>query len=209
MLTQTDPIKVALTIGVQSSCIADLLALQRAEEPDTPIQLYEAPFQAVIDGLGRRFYDLALMPETEVGGAFASQTLWQEDMVVGVPRRSPLLAHPVIPLDALDPYEVIGWSPSVCAPLCQHIEALLRNVVGLRRATYEASSTNLMCVLIAAGYGVGLGLRSQLTQPRDIGIVVRPLANGPHSVKIQLVQLAQSNALAIERFSKRASRAFA
>ncbi len=61
-----------------------------------------------------------------------------------------------------------------------------------------------MATLVAAGYYVGIAPRSRLMRARGWGIVLRPLAGGPHRLATKLLRARQDCPSAVERFAERA-----
>ncbi len=189
-------LKLAVSTGVLSPLLSNLLALQRAEEPETRVLLEEVPPTDLLQGLGSSHYDFGITWATSVEPPLRSQPLWHEELGLAVPSRSPLLAHAVIPAEALRRYSLIqtGLVPS---------DELLRQLEG---PLQDASSFELMAVLVAAGYAVGVAPRSRISRVLDWGIVWRPLAGGPHSVRAQLLRSGSTHEPAADRFAERAAK---
>jgi DNA-binding transcriptional LysR family regulator len=111
-----------------------------------------------------------------------------------------LLACASIPLEELLHYPMIRWCPQACEALSRQVEAL----IGHLDAAFTATTFELMTVLVAAGYGIGLAPRERVAQARPWGIVMRPLAEGPHWIGTNLFRPTCRTAPAIERFARRA-----
>ncbi|MEF3065549.1 LysR substrate-binding domain-containing protein, partial [Pandoraea apista] len=92
-------------------------------------------------------------------------------------------------------------------PLIQACLALDNELLRqLNCPTQHASSFELMAVLVAAGYGVGVSLSSRISQAHNWGIVKRPLAGGPYSIRAQLLWPRSRKEPAIDRFAERAAK---
>ena len=189
-------LKLAVSPGVLSPLVANLLALQRAEELETQVLLEEVPPEDLLHGLGSGRYDFGITWTIPVESPLRSQPLWHEELGIAVPSRSPLLAHAVIPSEALRRYPLIQACTALSDELLRQLDCPLQ----------DASSFELMAVLVAAGYGVGVAPRSRTLQAHDWGIVWRPLAGGPHSIRAQLLRASSRKEPAADRFTERAAK---
>ena len=68
----------------------------------------------------------------------------------------------------------------------------------------EVTSFDLLAVLVAAGFAVGIAPRSHIARARGWGVAMRPLANGPYLIGTQLLRKSDGSARAVERFAERA-----
>jgi DNA-binding transcriptional LysR family regulator len=195
-------LKLAVSFGTMSQHLKALLALQRAEEPDTPVLLQEAPMADAIQGMEDGLYDLSLT--LAAAGKLSDKLLWQDELAVAVPEGSPLLAYDAIPLEVLAQQPIIRWCAHTCAPLSQQVDALVPNQTNVPGS--NATSFEWMALLVASGYGVGVAPRARILRAREGGIMMRPLADGPYRVGVQLHQPTQRAVPAVERFVKRAEK---
>ena len=204
---QTTILRLAVSADTLSPRLASLLALQRAEEPETIILLQEVAARDLIRGLEEGTYDagIALAATTTVF-AMNAQSLWADELALAVPLRSPLLAYPEVPLDALLHYPLLQWCLWACETLSQQVDARLGPE---KHSAQEVTSFDLLAVLVAAGYAVGIAPRSQITQVRGWGVAMRPLADGSYVVRTQLLQPSRECLPAVERFAERAAKVVA
>ena len=182
--------------------LASLLALQRAEEPETIILLQEVAARDLIRGLEEGTYDagIALAATTTVF-AMNAQSLWADELALAVPLRSPLLAYPEVPLDALLHYPRLQWCLWACETLSQQVDARFGPE---KHSAQEVTSFDLLAVLVAAGFAVGIAPRSHIARARGRGVAMRSLANGPYLIGTQLLRKPNGSARAVERFAERA-----
>ncbi len=68
-----------------------LLALQRAEDPDTALTLFEVAGDDLLEGLLEGRYDVGVSLSEASSPAFKTQPLWIENMAVAIPLQFPLL----------------------------------------------------------------------------------------------------------------------
>jgi DNA-binding transcriptional LysR family regulator len=197
-------LKLAVLADALSPQLATLLALQRTEEPETTVLLQEVAPEELVDGLESGRYNLGMALATKPPARNALP-LWADELVLAVPLRSPLLARPEVSLDALLQYPLLQWCPRACVALSQQLEALRVNE-GQGHSALEIASFERMAVLVAAGYGVGIAPRSRVVQARSWGVAMRPLANGPHLIRTQLLLPVEGWTPAVERFAERAAK---
>ena len=182
--------------------LASLLALQRAEEPATIILPQEVAAGDLIRGLEDGTYDAGMvLAGTTTVSAMNAQPLWADELALAVPLRSPLLAYPEVPLDALLRYPLLQWCLRACDALSEQVAARFGPEMPPVR---EVTSFDLLAVLVAAGFAVGIAPRSHIARARGWGIAMRPLANGPYLIGTQLLRKSDGSARAVERFAERA-----
>lgn len=197
-------IRVAVTYGTPLSPFARLLQHQREEEPETPVTLSEATSAELAAGMADGRYDVGLALAPSQGAALKSYVLWQEELAVAVPLRSPLLAHAHIPLQDVAEYPLVMWCPERCETLNDQLTELLHGVCERLDVVQYVHSFELMAVLVAAGYGVCLAGRSSLAAARDLNLVMRPLAGTPCQLTTYML-CPDPVPPSIERFAQRAA----
>ncbi|MDA8120137.1 MAG: LysR substrate-binding domain-containing protein [Gammaproteobacteria bacterium] len=199
---QTTILRLAVSADTLSPRLASLLALQRAEEPATIILPQEVTAGDLIRGLEDGTYDagIALAGTTTVFSMNA-QPLWADELALAVPLRSPLLAYPEVPLDALLRYPLLQWCLRACDSLSQQVAARFGPEM---HSVKEVTSVDLLAVLVAAGLAVGIAPRSHIARARGWGVAMRPLTNGPYVISTQLLRKPHGSARAVERFAERA-----
>ena len=182
--------------------LASLLALQRAEEPATLILPQEVAAGDLVRRLQDGTYDAGIaLAGIMAVSAMNAQPLWADELALAVPLRSPLLAYPEVPLDALLHYPLLQWCLRACDALSQQVDARFEPEM---HSAKEVTSFDLLAVLVAAGFAVGIAPRAHIARARGRGIAMRPLANGPYLVSTQLLRKPHGSARAVERFAERA-----
>ena len=186
---QSPILRLAVSADALSPRLASLLALQRAEEPETIILAQEVAAGDLVRGLEDGTYDvgMALMAATTVS-AVNAQPLWADELALAVPLRSPLLAYPEVPLDALLHYPLLLWCLWACETLRRQVDARFEPEM---HSAKEVTSFDLLAVLVAAGFAVGIAPRAHIVRARGRGVAMRPLANGPYLVSTQLLRKPQ------------------
>ena len=199
---QSPILRLAVSADTLSPRLASLLALQRAEEPETIILLQEVAAGDLVRGIEDGTYDVGMaLAATTTAFTMNAQSLWADELALAVPLRSPLLAYPEVPLDALLHYPLLQWCLWACEALSQQVDARFGPE---KHSAQEVTSFDLLAVLVAAGFAVGIAPRSHIARARGWGVAMRPLANGPYLVSTQLLRRPHGSARAVERFAERA-----
>ena len=199
---QSPILRLAVSADTLSPRLANLLALQRAEEPETIILLQEVAAGDLVRGIEDGTYDVGMaLAATPTAFAMNAQPLWADELALAVPLRSPLLAYPEVPLDALLHYPLLQWCLWACEALSQQVDARFEPEM---HSAKEVTSFDLLAVLVAAGFAVGIAPRAHIARARGRGVAMRPLANGPYLISTQLLRKPHKSARAVERFAERA-----
>ena len=191
-------IKLAVTEGVPSANLAELLAWQRAEEPQTPVELLLVSAGESLSGLQDGRYDLGISLQENVPLPLHGLPLWRANLAVALPPQSPP-SHKPIALDELMDVSLLRWQGEPCAALDERISMARR-----RFSIQVVTSFEMMATMVMAGLGVGISAHSRITQAQAWGICLRPLADGPYEVVAHLLRPTGHLHPATERFVQRA-----
>ncbi len=201
------PLRIAVSAGALTLPLATLFARQRDEEPETLLRLAETTMEDQIQGLEDGRYCLGFsLAQATYRQALQTTPIWRDELVVAVPPRSPLLAFDKIPLKAITQYPLILWQEKDGEVLNQQIVLLLASA-GTDAKFHIAervTTCELMEVLVAAGHGIGFSTRSRISASRQMDIVIRPLAGGPHYVTTYLIHPHQPLSAPVNRLIQRA-----
>lgn len=199
------PLQIAVTTGTISPFLTALLSKQRIEEPQTPVHIVETSTEDQYQGIkdGRYCLGLSLAAE-EHHPSVQSLPLWQDELAVAVPPLSPLLRFANIPLQEIAQYPLVMWCKGACHPIDRQIESLLDSIPAKLKIVDWVESFELMMVLIASGYGIGIHTKSRIKALRGLDIVMRPLAGDTNLVTTYLISPYQLLPSAVERVVRRA-----
>lgn len=197
------PLRIAVSFGVPWPPLASLLARQRAEEPQVSLRLHEVTLAEQLGGLEDGRYDVGLALTDAQESSLIARPLWCDELVLALPVRSPLLAFAEVPLEETRQYPLVRWCTQPCEPVSRLVDTLLDQHASFSRAAY-ARSYELMAVLVAAGYGIGLGARSRLAASRKMDIVMRPLAGDRQSLTTYFLRSNAKTRAPIDRLVERA-----
>src|SRR3546814_918923 len=118
-------ITLAVTKDIALPPLAALLALQRAEEPQTPVHIHELMLSDLHPALSSGRYNAAIFLRADAMAGWASESLWHDELALALPVGSPLLAGTEITIDMLRAYEVLLWPQPACTALGGQIAALV------------------------------------------------------------------------------------
>lgn len=205
-LVSSQALRLAVACETSIVSLSSLLALQRAEEPATPIALSEVTPADLGEGVAKGRFDagLALCPAQD--GSLQSDVLWQDHLAVMIPFRSPLLAHPHVAPEMLANYPVVMWCPSICEPINRKVHDLLN---GLRAMPIEVvqhvGSFDLMVTLVGAGYGIGFSAHSHNATLHTRIVAIRPLSAPTRLLTTYLIYPRGPKSPHLNRFACRAA----
>lgn len=199
-----EPLQIAVTAGTISPFLTALLSKQRIEEPQTPVHIVETSTEDQHRGLkdGRYCLGLSLVADKH-HPPLQSLPLWQDELAVAVPPLSPLLRFANIPLQEIAQSPLVMWRKGACHPIDRQIESLLNSTPAKLNIVDWVESFELMMVLVASGYGIGIHTKSRIKALRGLDIVMRQLAGDTHFVTTYLISPYQPLPDA-ERIIKRA-----
>ncbi|VTQ74923.1 transcriptional regulator [Pseudomonas aeruginosa] len=167
--------------------LADVLALQRAEEPET---------HAVLGGwtdpgrgaeLPDDGFDFALSAVSRQWPGWVCEPLWHDTLAVAVAKRSHLLAYREVPCGEVLKQPLICSQSTADEPWRMTVQRVFENALQEREQTVE--TFDVAMTLVAAGYGIAIApaarLASYLGEPAEFG-KNRTLRFSGHSQRSEL-----------------------
>ncbi|MCP2937169.1 LysR substrate-binding domain-containing protein, partial [Salmonella enterica subsp. enterica serovar Typhimurium] len=83
---------IALSDGITPSRLPALLAQCREEDPEVEVRLFEVSMAQQIKGLHDELYDAGFSMAEDVGDGIVVTPAWEDELMVAVPARHPVLA---------------------------------------------------------------------------------------------------------------------
>ncbi|WP_439586935.1 LysR family transcriptional regulator [Hydrogenophaga sp.] len=196
-------LRVALSDGTNLSRLPTLLARGREEEPEVEIRLFEVPMIQHIRGLHDDLYDAGFAMTDDVGDGILATPAWEEELMVAVPARHPLLAYKRIPLEEVLRHALVLCDPGVCEGHARQVDRFLRQqdqepLIAQRVATFD-----VMMTLVSAGLALGLVGAAHIATSREPGVVGRPLAGKPQMLTTYLLHRDVEPSEMLRRFIER------
>ena len=182
--------------------LADVLALQRAEEPEIPAALVGCAADDQVTQQPGEGFDFALSTAAWQWPGWVCEALWHDTLAVAVAKRSHLLAYHKVPC-----CEVLK-QPLICAQSTadEPWRAVAQHVLGdaLRDREQLVGSFDIAMTLVSAGYGIAIAPSTKLAAYVNHGIVARPLAGAPAIVMAYLLHPRSRLTEPVARFIQRA-----
>jgi DNA-binding transcriptional LysR family regulator len=171
-------LRIGLTDHLAQPQFIRLLARCREEEPLTAIRIVEMTVSEMVKALNHDQIDAGFTVHPEPGEELRKEVVWRDRFAVAIPRNHPLLSLPKVPLREVTRYPLLLFHPESCSGGYDLIRRwLLDTTPSLLRIAEYVSGHEPMMMLAAAGYGIGVGLESQITLYSHPDVVVRPVAD--------------------------------
>jgi len=139
-------LRIALSDGVTPSRLPALLARSREEDPEVEIRLFEVPLDQQIKGLHSDLYDAGFSMAEDAGDGIIVTPAWEDELMVAVPARHPVLAFKQIPLKEVLRHPLALGDPAVCEGHARQVDRFLRTcgqepLIAQRVATFDVMMT--------------------------------------------------------------------
>ncbi|MBS0512273.1 MAG: LysR family transcriptional regulator [Proteobacteria bacterium] len=186
--------------------LASVLALQRAEEPDTHVALagWTDPGRAP-ELPGDRF-DFALSATDLQWPGWICEPLWHDTLAVAMTKRSHLLAYREVPCQEVLKQSVICSQTTADEPWRITVQRVFDGV--LKEHEQTVATFDVAMTLVGAGYGIAIAPAARLVSYLHRGVAVRPLAGAPTIVMAYLLRRNASLSDTQARFVHRARLVF-
>jgi DNA-binding transcriptional LysR family regulator len=167
-------LRLGLTDRLAQPRLVQLLARCREEEPQTEIRILEMSVGEMAEALNHGRIDAGFTIHPEPGEALAKEAVWWDRFALVIPRNHPLRSLSRIPLREAARYPLLLFHPESCPGGYDVIHRwLLSTTSSPPRIAEYVSGHEAMLMLAAAGYGIGIGLESQLALYRHPEVIVR------------------------------------
>ena len=155
-------LRVGLADSLAQPYLTTLLARCREAEPRTEVRITEMTVSEMLQALSHDLIDVGITVDNSCYEGFVRQALWTDRPVIAIPTRHPLLAHETVTLNDVLRYPLVFCHPERCAGGYNVIRHWFSDP-SLPAATVAEYVTGHepMIMLVAAGYGIGIGLQSQ------------------------------------------------
>ncbi|WP_132979607.1 LysR family transcriptional regulator [Pigmentiphaga sp. D-2] len=196
-------LRIALSDGITPSRLPVLLARCREEDPEIEIRLFEVPLAQQIKGLHDDLYDAGFSMAEDAGDGILVEPVWDDELMVAVPARHPVLSHKRIPLEEVLRYPLALGDPAFCEGHARQVDRFLRQQVQEPLIAQRVATFDLMMALVSAGLALGLAGAAHIASSREPNIVGRPLAGTPPMLTTYLLRRDGEPSQALARFIER------
>ena len=181
-------LRIALSDGITPSRLPALLAQCREEDPEVEIRLFEVPLAQQINGLRDDLYDVGFSMAEDAGDGIVVIPAWEDELMVAVPARHPVLAFKRIPLEEVLRYPLVLGDPVICEGYARQIDRFLRRLEREPLIAQRVATFDVMMTLVSAGLALGLTGSAHIAASHEAGVVGRPLAGTPSMLTTYLLR---------------------
>ncbi len=200
-------LRIGLTDRLIQPQFTQLLACCREEEPLTEVKIIEMTAKEMTNALRNDQIDAAFTVYIEPSDEFVNEIVWADRAVIAIPKNHPLLSFEKISPHEIARHALILYHPELCPSVYDVIRSrFCEFALPLPAIAEYASGHESMMMLVAAGYGIGLGLESQMTLYHHPGIIIRPLTDEVPSATTFITMLDKPPSEELSRFINRALR---
>ncbi|AVA32353.1 LysR family transcriptional regulator [Cupriavidus metallidurans] len=196
-------LRIALSDGITPSRLPALLARSREEEPEVEIRLFEVPLDQQIRGLQEDLYDAGLSMADEVGDGIVTTPAWDDELMVALSLRHPLLEHRRIPLEMVLQQRLGLGDPAACQGHTRQIDRILQKRDEELQILQRVATFDVMMALVSAGLAVGLAGAAHIASSKEPGVKARQLAGTPPMLTTYLLRRDTEPSPMLTRFIQR------
>ncbi|MEQ6436358.1 LysR family transcriptional regulator [Comamonas sp. w2-DMI] len=196
-------LRIALSDCITPSRLSTLLAQCREEEPEVEIRLLEVTLEQQIAGLHNDLYDVGFAMSDAVNKGVVAIPAWQDELMVALSSRHPLLEYRHIPLDKVLEQRLVLADPAACLGYTQQVDRFLQKRDEELLIRQRVASFDVMMVLVSAGLAVGFAGAAHLAANREPGIKGRQLAGPPHMLTTYVLRRDTELSPMLSRFMER------
>lgn len=196
-------LRIALSDGITPSRLPALLAQCREEDPEVEVRLFEVPLAQQIKGLHDNLYDAGFSMADDGGDGIAVSSAWEDELMVAVPARHPVLAFKQVPLKEVLRYPLALGDPAVCEGHARQVDRFLRKLDQEPLIAQRVATFDVMMTLVSAGLALGLAGEAHIASSREPGVVARRLAGKPYMLTTYLLRRDAEPSEMLARFIER------
>ncbi|AVP58217.1 LysR family transcriptional regulator [Pulveribacter suum] len=196
-------LRIALSDGITPSRLPALLARSREEDPEVEIRLFEVPLDQQIKGLHGDLYDAGFSMAEEAGDGIVITPAWEDELMIAVPARHPVLAFKQVPLKEVLRYPLALGDPAVCEGHARQVDRFLRRLEQEPLIAQRVATFDVMMTLVSAGLALGLAGEAHIASSREPGVVARRMAGKPHMLTTYLLRRDAEPSEMLARFIER------
>ena len=196
-------LRIALSDGVTPTRLSTLLARCREEDPEVEMRLFEVPLGLQIKGLHEDLYDVGFSMAEDGGDGILVTPAWEDELMVAVPARHPVLAFKQVPLKEVLRYPLALGDPAVCEGHARQIDRFLRKLDQEPLIVQRVATFDVMMTLVSAGLALGLAGEAHIASSREPGVVARRLAGKPYMLTTYLLRRDAEPSEMLARFIER------
>lgn len=199
-------LRIGLADGLAQPRMTTLLARCREEEPEIEIRIVELTVKQLLKHLKHDQIDAGFTLCEDTGAEYPRTPIWRDNPVIVMPVRHPLLSQSRISLHQAMRYPLIMCHPELCSGGHATLSRWFREAKTKPAVAEYVSGHESMLLLVAAGYGIGFAIESQVTLFGRTDVVARPVGDGFSYITTYIVRRNKPLSIQLERFIDRARR---
>lgn len=198
-------LRIGLADGLAQPRLTKLLARCREEEPRTEVRITEMTVSEMLQALNHDVIDVGFTVDNSNHVGYAKLAIWTERPAIAIPTHHPLLSHELIPISEVLRYPLVMCHPERCAGGYNVIRRWFSDPsLPAPNVAEYVTGHEPMIMLVAAGYGVGIGLESQIALYSHPDVIIRAAGEGiPNTITFAVTSEKPPSA-ELERFLQRA-----
>ena len=196
-------LRIALSDCITPSRLSTLLAQCRDEDPEIEVRLFEVPLSQQLKGLHDDLYDVGFSMVGAVGDGIVAIPAWQDELMVVMHSRHPLLDYRRVPLEKVLEQRLVLGDPATCLGYTQQVDHFLQKRDEELLIRQRVASFDAMMVLVSAGLAVGFAGAAHIAFNREPGVKGRQLAGAPHMLTTYLLRRDAEPSPMLVRFMER------
>ncbi|MBV2205776.1 MAG: LysR family transcriptional regulator [Pseudomonas sp.] len=198
-------LRICLTDSLAQPRLTRLLARCREEEPLTEVKIVEMTVAEMVKALGHDQIDAGFTVHTEFTNGLAKEVVWTDRPVIAIPKNHPLLSLEKISLQEAARHSLILCHPELCSGGYDVIRRwFCEYALPMPSIAEYVSGHEPMMMLVAAGYGIGVGLETQVTLYNHPDVIIRRVTDDVPSAATFITMLDKPRSEELTRFIARA-----
>lgn len=198
-------LRIGLADSLAQPRLTQLLARCREEEPRTEVRITEMTINEMLQALRHDQIDIGFTVDGEATNGCLKDMVWAERPVIAIPTHHPLLSCERVSIAEALRYPLILCHPERCAGGYNAFRRCISDGVSPPPSVAEyVSGHEPMLMLVAAGYGIGIGLESQIALYNHPDVIIRPVVDEVPNAATFIVVPEKPASKELERFIKRA-----
>lgn len=139
----------------------------------------------------------------DAGDGIVVTPAWDDEMMVAVPARHPLLAHKRVPLKEVLRYPLALGDPAIYEGHARQVYRFLRMCWQEPRIAQRVATFDVMMPLVSVGLALGLAGEAHISFSREPGLVARRLEGKPPMLMAYLLRRDVEPSEMLARFIER------
>ena len=170
----TGVLRLALSDDVNVTVMSDLLAQFREKSPEIEIQFTEINIACQLAGLRKGDFDAGFARYPIEDSDIKSTCIYQEELVVVLPKRHPLLERKTIDLEDFLTQPLIYYHPRHVEGSYKQISKKINLTETKPNIIQHAKTFEFMLSLVSAGFGISMMGSSRIKVADLVNVTTRP-----------------------------------